>query len=113
MMTKSRSSSSIVNPAFESALMKHVDGLSLFEKEAFEAAYNNITPDDLYLKTRKHDDKHREETLFRRCTPLLEKFFTCIDRFMGGVAIGIQAYPDISCLVVGAIRIAIDVSNIL
>lgn len=32
---------------------------------------------------------------------------------MGGVAIGIQASPDISCLVVGAVRIVIDVSHIL
>ena len=30
---------------------------------------------------------------------------------MGGVAIGVQASPDISCLVVGAVRIAIDVSD--
>ena len=101
-----------INPAFDAALEKHVAKLTTVEREAFQAASKNITPEELVFRTQEYDKKHSMVTSFRQCTSSVEKFLNFIERFMGGVAIGIQASPDISCLVVGAVRIVIDVSHI-
>lgn len=101
------------NPAFDAALKKHVEKLTSVERVAFQAAFSNITPEELVSRTQEYDNKHKKEASFRQCTSSIEKFLNFIERLMGGVAIGIQASPDISCLVVGAVRIVIDVSHIL
>lgn len=102
-----------INPAFDAALKKHVGKLTTVEREAFQAASSNITPEEIISRTREYDEKHIRETSFRQCTSSVEKFLIFIERLMGGVVIGIQASPDISCLVVSAVRIVIDVSCIL
>ena len=38
------------------------------------------------------------------------KLLRMLDRFMGGVSIGIQGYPDVSAIIVGGIRVVIDLA---
>lgn len=102
-------SSSPVNPAFEAALQQHINKLDASERSAFNTSYHDITPEDLLSRVREYDDEHSQEATFRRCAEPVAKILRVIEQFMQGVAIGIQSSPEISSLVVGAVRVIIDV----
>jgi hypothetical protein len=64
----------------------------------------------LLSDVRAHDADHKEKSSLRPQAERLSKFLGFLNQFMGGVAIGIQASPEISSLVVGAFRIVIDLA---
>jgi hypothetical protein len=76
---------------------------------AFEKAYQSISIEDLFTKVSEFDSAHNGKATCRRCAEPVTRFLRIIEQFMQGVAIGIQSYPEISSLVVGAVRIVIDV----
>jgi hypothetical protein len=80
------------------------------EKRAFQEASKNIDEGHLLERVRAWDNEHKGSSLFRPQAQRLSKFLQFLDRFMGGVAIGIQAGPAISSIVVGAVRIVIDLA---
>lgn len=98
------------NGALELAIQKHLDKLTGAEKEAFRKASKTIDEENLLSKARAYDDAHKQVSSFRPQAERLAKFLNLLNRFMGGIAIGIQAYPEISSLVVGAVRIVIDLA---
>lgn len=55
------------------------------------------------------NDSHRELTLTRRIADRTLKFLRVIDMLMGGVTLAVQAHPEVSSIVVGVIRVVIDV----
>ena len=98
------------NRALELAIERHLRKITDTEKEAFREASRNIDECSLLSRARAYDDAHKQSSSFRPQAERLSKFFNLLNRFMGGVAIGIQAYPEISSLVVGAVRIVIDLA---
>ncbi len=55
-----------------------------------------------------YDAEHKIDSSFRPCAERLSKFLDLLNRFTGGVAIGIQANSEISALVVGSVRVVVD-----
>ncbi|KAI9860062.1 MAG: hypothetical protein M1813_006410, partial [Trichoglossum hirsutum] len=98
------------NIAFDLAFQQHVNKLSQSESDAFLDAYRDITPETLLSKVNDFDDAHHDKSMSRRCAEPVARFLRVINQLMGGVAIAIQSNPDISALVVGAVRVVIDVA---
>ncbi|KAH9862833.1 hypothetical protein J1614_010926 [Plenodomus biglobosus] len=77
---------------------------------AFLHASKTIDERTLLSRVRTYDAAHKSESSFRPHAERLSKFLDLLNRFMGGVAIGIQASPEVSTLVVGSVRIVIDLA---
>jgi hypothetical protein len=98
------------SPLLEEALAKTLGKLSEGEKAAFLQASKTIDERTLLLGVRTYDAAHKSESSFRPHAERLSKFLDLLNRFMGGVAIGIQASPEVSSLVVGSVRVVIDLA---
>jgi hypothetical protein len=98
------------NIALQQAIKTYLDKIPDAEKKVFQEAAKNISEDNILSKVRDYDNTHGKSSAFRPHAERLSKFLDLLNRFMGGVAIGIQAYPEISSLVVGAVRIIIDLA---
>ncbi|UPX17637.1 uncharacterized protein EKO05_0007979 [Ascochyta rabiei] len=94
----------------EKALAETLKKLPQAEKAAFAQASKTIDERTLLSRVHAHDAAHKDDSAFRPHAERLTKFLGLLDRFMGGVAIGIQASPEISALVVGSVRVVIDLA---
>ncbi|KAF5852242.1 hypothetical protein GGP41_001012, partial [Bipolaris sorokiniana] len=94
----------------EKALAKTLKELPESETAAFVQASKSIDERALLSKVHAYDVAHKDNSSFRPQAERLVKFLGLLNRFMGGVAIGIQASPEISSLVVGAVRLVIDLA---
>lgn len=94
----------------EKALATHLQKIPEAEKAAFEQASKTINERDLLSDVWAYDAAHKGNSSFRPHAERLSKFLGVLNTFMGGVAIGIQANPEISALIVGAVRIVIDLA---
>lgn len=92
------------------ALQHTVDKLPTAEKTAFTEAFETIDERSLLTRVRSHDAAHKDQSSYRHHAERLSKFLGLLDRFMGGVATGIQHSPEISSLVVGSVRLVIDLA---
>lgn len=96
------------NPAFQEAWKQHWMGLDESERKdwSFQGAYSPLK----VQKTIEDMDKlHRQETASRKIAGPALRFLRAIETVMAGATIGIQAYPDVSSIVVGVIRVVINV----
>lgn len=99
---------------FENALQERLQKiLNPTELESFKIAQQNISADELLSKVKSLDNAYNQTSTSRRYAGPLTEVFQIINQFMRGVAIGIQASPEISSLIVGGVRIVIDVSVLL
>jgi hypothetical protein len=98
------------NLVLEKALVEYLQKLPATEKAAFAQASKIVDEQTLLSNVRAYDAAHRDSSSFRPHAERLSKFLNLLNRFMGGVAIGIQANPEVSALVVGAVRIVIDLA---
>jgi hypothetical protein len=99
---------------FEDALQQRLQKiLNPAELESFKITQQKISADELLSKVKSLDDAYNQTSTSRRYAGPLTEVFQIISQFMRGVAIGIQASPEISSLVVGGVRIVIDVSFLL
>lgn len=98
------------NRALKLAIERHLHKITDAEKEAFWEALTKIDEDNLLSRVRAYDNTHKQSSSFRPQAERLSNFLNLLNRFMRGIAIGIQAYPGISSLVVGAVRIVIDLA---
>jgi hypothetical protein len=94
----------------EKALAKTLEKLLQAERAAFAQASKTIDERTLLSRVHAYDAAHKNDSSFRPHNERLSKFLSLLDRFMGGVAIGIQASPEISALVVGSVRVVIDLA---
>ncbi|OAG06012.1 ankyrin [Paraphaeosphaeria sporulosa] len=94
----------------EKALAKTLEKLPQAEKAAFAQASKMIDERTLLSRVHAYDAAHKDDSSFRPHAERLSKFLILLDGFMGGVAIGIQASPEISSLVVGSVRVVIDLA---
>jgi ankyrin repeat domain-containing protein 50 len=98
------------NLALELAIVQHLNGLPELEREAFREASKNFTDQSLLLQVRICDEDHKVHSRFQPQAENLSRFLGLLDRFMAGVTIGLQANPDISAIVVGGVRVVIDLA---
>lgn len=98
------------NHALEMAIARHLDALPELEKGAFREASKSLTSGNILLHVQECDAAHREQSHFRSQAENLSRFLGVLDRFMAGVTIGLQSNPDISAIVVGGVRLVIDVA---
>ncbi|KAF2805686.1 uncharacterized protein BDZ99DRAFT_109722 [Mytilinidion resinicola] len=98
------------DPLLEKALARTLERLPKGEKAAFVQASKTIDERTLLSGVRAYDAAHKHDSSFRPHAERLSKFLGLLNRFMGGVAIGIQASPEISSLVVGSVRVVIDLA---
>ncbi|KAH0237778.1 4-hydroxyphenylpyruvate dioxygenase, partial [Aureobasidium melanogenum] len=89
---------------------KHLDKLSIVERQAFLQANATITPDSLLGKIRTLDKQHALTSSYRPHAERIARFLSLLDRLLGGVAIAIQANPDISSIAVGGIKLITDIA---
>ncbi|KAJ4322889.1 hypothetical protein N0V94_002151 [Neodidymelliopsis sp. IMI 364377] len=94
----------------EKALTQTLKKIPESEKAAFEQASKTIDERTVISSVKSYDDAHKNDSSFRPRAERLSKFLNLLNRFMGGVAIGIQASPEISALVVGSVRVVIDLA---
>ncbi|KAF2135412.1 uncharacterized protein K452DRAFT_22926 [Aplosporella prunicola CBS 121167] len=100
-----------VNPLYDAAFRKHIDKLREDEKDAFLEARKHIAETSLLSDIKTLDEAHEQTSNFRGRTGPIQKFFALLDRFLGGVSIGTGCSPEISSIVVGGIRLIIDLAK--
>src|ERR1700733_5762371 len=98
------------NRALQLAIERHLNVLPKADKEAFRQASKQIANESLLSQVKAYDEDHKKVSQFRPHAEALSRFLGLLDRFMAGIAIGIQANPDISSVVVGAVRIVIGLA---
>jgi hypothetical protein len=98
------------NRALQLAIERHLNVLPEADKEAFRQASKQIANESLLSQVKAYDEDHKQVSQFRPHAEALSRFLGLLDRFMAGIAIGIQANPDISSIVVGAVRIVIGLA---
>lgn len=97
------------NKAFAEALEKYLTELPPDEKQCFLDAHQSIEPDGLLQQLRSFDEADKQ-SVGRKLAGSAEKFLRVLDQLLRGVAIGIQANPEISSLVVGGARLILDMA---
>jgi hypothetical protein len=98
------------NRALQLTIERHLNDLPEADKEAFRQASKQIANESLLSQVKAYDEDHKQVSQFRPHAEALSRFLGLLDRFMAGIAIGIQANPDISSVVVGAVRIVIGLA---
>lgn len=98
------------NVALAAAIEKHLADLPNAEKDAFRNASRTIDEKTMLDRISTFDQNHHDASSFRQCAPKLEATLRLLDKFMAGISIAIQANPDPSSIVVGAIRVVLDVA---
>jgi plasmid maintenance system antidote protein VapI len=94
----------------EKALARQLQKIPAAQKTAFMQAFQAIDEQALLSKVKEYDVTHCNQSSYRPYAERLSKVLGLLDRVMGGVAIGIQANPEISAVVVGSVRIVIDLA---
>ncbi|KAH8691320.1 hypothetical protein BGW36DRAFT_388130 [Talaromyces proteolyticus] len=97
------------NAAFAEAWKMHWEDLSESEKLAW-SFQEFKSPLKVQITTEDLNKTHLEQSVARKCADGVLKFLRAIETLMAGVTIGIQAYPDVSSIVIGVVRIIINVA---
>jgi hypothetical protein len=98
------------NTALELAIKRHLEKIPDAEKEAFREGAKTMDEKNLLSMAQSCDERHQQSSTFRPQAERLSKFLGLLNRFMDGVAIGIQSNPEISSIVVGAVRVVINLA---
>lgn len=100
------------NPSFKLAIERRLERLNPEEKAHFRKAYSSISTKSALREVGILNNKHKAGSNVRKLDTKVEAALTFAESFMGGVTIAVQAYPDVSCLVVGGLRLVIDVGDL-
>jgi hypothetical protein len=96
------------NAAFLEAWRMH--WMDLDESEKVEWSFQEVKSPLKVQKTIEDMDKlHREHSTSRKIAAKTLRFFEALETLMSGVAIGIQSNPEVSAIVVGVLRVVINV----
>jgi hypothetical protein len=99
-----------IDITLEKAIAIAKENIPASQLKAFTHASTNINEDTLLSDVEAYDARHKGKSSFRPHTERLTKFLGFLNQGMGVVAVGVQASPEISSLVVGAARIVIDLA---
>ncbi|KAK2795613.1 hypothetical protein FQN50_009719 [Emmonsiellopsis sp. PD_5] len=96
------------NEALKKAIEEHINNLPEHDRQRFREASKTLDMsnqmDDLVTLNKTRE----ERSAMARNAQRAENVLQFLNRFMGGVAIGIQANPEISAIVVGGLRVVFD-----
>lgn len=95
------------NAAFQEAWKQHWEKLSDDEKIAW--SFQGVHPLEVQNTIEEMDKLHLEQSATRKIASPTLQFLRAVETVMAGATIGIQAYPDVSSIVVGVIRVIINV----
>ncbi|KAF7510671.1 hypothetical protein GJ744_006037 [Endocarpon pusillum] len=98
------------NQALQKAIEEHISTIPDREKDAFRSAAQKMTDDSVLEQVHSDDQDHRSRSSFRRLSASMSRALNLLSRFTDAIAIGIQANPDISSIIVGAARGLITVA---
>jgi ankyrin repeat domain-containing protein 50 len=98
------------NCALELAIVRHLAVLPEVERDAFREAANSLTDENVLDHVKAYDAQHKETSHHRSHAEALARFLGLLNRFMAGITIFIQSNPNVSALVVGGVRLVIDVA---
>ncbi|OKL57097.1 hypothetical protein UA08_07557 [Talaromyces atroroseus] len=95
------------NAAFQEAWKQHWNDLSENERKAwsFQDVRSSL---QVHQAIEDIDKLHREQSVARRIADRTLSFLQVVESLMAGATIGIQAYPEVSSIVFGVIRLVID-----
>ena len=99
------------NLALELAIQKYIDKIPDVEKQAFRDAFANLSQDTLLSEVAAIDEADKHNSVRRRHADRILKFLDFLDRFMGLAAIGVQKSPEISSMIIGGVRIVINLAT--
>lgn len=100
------------NPNFKLAIERRLAQLNLEEEAHFRKAYCSISLESAIREVVILNNKHKSGSNGRKLDTKVEAALTSAESFMGGISIAIQAYPDVSSLVVGGLQLIIDVGDL-
>jgi len=89
------------------AIQRHCDSLSESDRKAFQEASHAMTERNLLSKVQNYDELHKSRSMFRARAETVSKFLNLLQRFMTSLSIAIQANPNPSAIVVGAVQLAL------
>lgn len=69
-----------------------------------------ISPDGLLERIKSLNTQHASNSSFRPHAEKIARFLGLLNRLLGGVAIAIQANPDISSIAVGGVKLIVDIA---
>ncbi|KAF7504496.1 hypothetical protein GJ744_002176 [Endocarpon pusillum] len=98
------------NQALQRAIEKQIAKIPDAEKDAFRAMAQQMTDECVLKQVESYDMDHRSSSAFRPHAEPLSRFLGLLNRFMDAIAVGIQANPDLSAIVVGVARGVISVA---
>jgi hypothetical protein len=99
-----------INEALQLAIQKHLDDLPEADKNAFREESKHISAESLLSRINEYDDNHKSSSSFRPRTEVISKFLMLINRCLAGIGTAIQANPDPSSIVVGAMQVVISLA---
>lgn len=100
------------NAAFLEAWRIH--WMDLDESEMVEWSFRDVKSPLKVQKTIEDMDKlHRQNSVSRKIAAKSLRFLQALETLMSGAAIGIQSYPDVSAIVVGIVRVVINVCRLV
>lgn len=97
------------NPVFDAAVDDFTKRLTDEERSAFNKAHTGITAEQLFERVAKLDAMDKK-TKTRKSLETVSSFLGLLNQLVNGIAIGIQASPEISSLVVGGAKLIIDMA---
>lgn len=97
------------NTAFANALQQHLAKLSPVESTAFRTSHQTLTAEHVLLKVQDYDQAYNRGSASRKWADKVDKSLRILNQFLTSVAIAIQSNPDISSLIVGGLRLIVDV----
>ncbi|KAL1969964.1 hypothetical protein VTN77DRAFT_7474 [Rasamsonia byssochlamydoides] len=98
------------NAAFQEAWDMHWQELTQEERIAWSRDREKISPLKVQKTIESLDKSHKERSITRQCAEKTLRFLRAVETLMAGAAIGIQQYPDVSSIVMGVIRVIINVA---
>lgn len=103
------------NQALQKAIEQYITTIPPQEKRCSLTAAHNITDDNVLDSVCSQNQQHRDQSSFRPHSTSISRFLQGIGHFTDAIAIGIQANPDVSSIVVGLARglitVAIDFAS--
>lgn len=97
------------NAAFQEAWDMHWQELTEEERIAWSRDRAEISPLKVQKTVESLDKSHKERAITRQWADKTLRFLRAVETLMAGAAIGIQQYPDVSSIVVGVIRVIVNV----
>lgn len=98
------------NSPLQIAIESYLNNFPEAEKRLFLLGSQEITEANLLAKVKSYDQAHKAKSRFRPRANSISRFLGALNNVIAGIAIGVQANPDVSSIVVGAVRVVIDLA---